>query len=205
MGMMYLAQDSGAITWAQAIIVRDKDTFELNGIDKPPVHKFNPFATERGAIIGVYCIVKTADGDYLTHAMPISTVEAIRNRSQSWKAGKSTPWKSDPEEMIKKTCVKQASKYWPERARLSAAVHHMDTDGGEGLDFADGNMPVNELQDLLISIREAESVEKLVAARKIAYSEVEKFQDADAKKQLTAAVNKRYAEVKPTEEVKSNG
>jgi recombination protein RecT len=29
--------------------------------------------------------------------------------------------------------VKRAQKYWPKTERLEAAVHHMDTDGGEGI------------------------------------------------------------------------
>ena len=36
--------------------------------------------------------------------------------------------------MIKKTVVKQASKYWPHRDRLQEAIHHLDTEGGEGIE-----------------------------------------------------------------------
>lgn len=137
MGMMHIAQQCGAIRWGQAVIVRDHDTFELQGIDSPPLHKFNPFGKERGEIIGVYVVVKTDTGDYLTHAMPISKVFEIRGRSSAWKAwiekNKKCPWVTDEEEMIKKTCVKQAAKYWPRRDRLDKAVHHLNTDGGEGM------------------------------------------------------------------------
>lgn len=137
MGMMHIAQQCGAIHWGQAVIVRDHDTFELQGIDSPPLHKFNPFGKERGEIIGVYVVVKTDTGDYLTHAMPLSKVYAIRDRSAAWKAWiakkAKCPWVTDEEEMIKKTCVKQAAKYWPRRDRLDKAVHHLNTDGGEGL------------------------------------------------------------------------
>lgn len=140
MGMLHLAIDTGSIRWGQAIIVRDKDTFELVGVDAAPVHKYNPFGTERGAIVGVYVIVKTADGDYLTHAMPISKVYAIRDRSEAWKAYKSDnsklcPWVTDEEEMIKKTCIKQAYKYWPKTERLNAAVDYINNESGEGIDF----------------------------------------------------------------------
>jgi recombination protein RecT len=130
MGLMDIAQSAGAIQWGQAIVVREKDTFELQGIDKEPKHIYQPFG-ERGNIVGVYVVVKTAEGDYLTHSMPISKVYDIRDRSEAYKK-KSGPWMTDAEEMIKKTCVKQASKYWPKRERLDAAIHHMNTDGGEG-------------------------------------------------------------------------
>jgi recombination protein RecT len=91
----------------------------------------------------VYVVVKTDGGDYLTHAMPISKVHDIRDRSEAWKKG-SGPWKTDEEEMIKKTCVKQAAKYWPRRERLDSAVHHMNTEGGEGINLTPNKMPEEE-------------------------------------------------------------
>lgn len=133
MGLMDLAMATGSIRWAQAAIVHAADTFSLNGMDKPPTHSFNPFSKERGDIVGVYVIVKTVDGDYLTHPMAIEDVYAIRDRSQGWKSGKSTPWRTDEGEMIKKTCVKQAYKYWPKTDRLEEAIHHLNIEG-EGLE-----------------------------------------------------------------------
>lgn len=135
MGLMDLAMATGSIMWAQAEVVREKDTFAKSGFDRPPLHEFNPFGKERGEIVGVYVVVKTASGDYLTHTMGIDAVYAIRARSESWKGGKASPWKSDPEEMIKKTCVKQAYKYWPKTDRLEKAIHHLNTDGGEGIEL----------------------------------------------------------------------
>ena len=140
MGMMDLAQKTGAISWGQAAIVRENDVFELNGFDNPPTHKYSPFDTEdkRGKIIGVYIVVKTDTGDYLTHSMSISKVFDIRDRSTAYKSviagkAKTCPWITDEEEMIKKTCVKQAAKYWPRRERLDTAIHHMNIEGEEGL------------------------------------------------------------------------
>lgn len=133
MGLMDLAMSTGSVRWAQAAIVQERDQFILNGFDKPPSHNFNPFDKERGAVVGVYVVVKTADGEYLTHTMTIADVYAIRDRSTAWKSGKSCPWRTDEGEMIKKTCVKQAYKYWPKTERLETAIHHLNTDGGEGL------------------------------------------------------------------------
>lgn len=148
MGLMHIAQQCGAIQWGQAVIVREKDAFELQGIDKEPKHIYQPFG-DRGSMIGVYVVVKTAAGDYLTHSMPLSKVYDIRNRSEAWKAyekdkSKTCPWVTDEEEMIKKTCVKQAAKYWPRRDRLDNAVHHMNTDGGEGITIKANHMPEDE-------------------------------------------------------------
>ncbi len=139
MGLMDLAMATGAIKWAQAALVYATDAFALNGFDKPPQHTFNPFASDRGAIVGVYVVVKTADGEYLTHTMTYEQCIGIRDRSQAWKsfkAGKAKtpgPWGTDEGEMIKKTCVKQAYKYWPKTDRLEQAIHHLNTEGGEGV------------------------------------------------------------------------
>lgn len=139
-GLIDLAVDSGAVRWAQVKLVRENDTYESQGIDVPPLHKYQPFKpTERGPIIGVYSVVKTPDGDFLTHEMSINEIFDIRERSESYKAfkldsKKTTPWETDFGEMVKKTCIKQASKLWPRGSgRLEQAIHHLDTDGGEGL------------------------------------------------------------------------
>ena len=136
-GLMDLAMATGCIKWAQAELVYHSDSFTLNGFDKPPTHSYNPFAKDRGEIIGVYVVVKTDSGDYLTETMSIDEVNAIRDRSSAWKAyverQKSCPWVTDPGEMAKKTCVKRAYKFWPKTERLEQAIHHLNTDGGEGL------------------------------------------------------------------------
>jgi recombination protein RecT len=144
MGLLDIAQSAGAIRWGQAVVVKEKDSFELQGIDKEPKHTYQPFG-ERGAIVGVYVVVKTPDGDYLTHSMPISKVFDIRDRSEAYKK-KTGPWMTDAEEMIKKTCVKQAAKYWPKAPRLDAAIHHLN-DSGEGITLTPNMMPETEYQD----------------------------------------------------------
>lgn len=152
MGLMHIAQECGAIQWGQAVIVRANDHFELCGIDKAPIHKFNPFSKERGEIVGVYTVVKSDAGDYLTHTMMIDAVHKIRDRSEAWKAyvkdkSKTCPWVTDEEEMVKKTCVKQGSKYWPRRERLDNAVQHLNTDGGEGVVFDEKDVtPITSTQ-----------------------------------------------------------
>lgn len=153
MGLIDLAVSTGSIKWAQAALVHENDGFALNGYDAPPTHTFNPFSTQRGALIGVYVVVKTADGDYLTHTMSIADVYAIRDRSEAWKAGNKGPWKTDEGEMVKKTVVKQAYKYWPKTDRLDQAIHHLNTDGGEGINFSDTTTAADP--DLLPRLRKA--------------------------------------------------
>ncbi len=139
-GLIDLAIDTGSIVWAQAHIVYDNESFEILGYDKPPEHKRNPFAKDKGAIVGAYVVAKTSDGDYLTEAMSLDEMNEIRDRSSAWKAWlssqKKCPWVTDPGEMYRKTVVKRASKYWPRSEktnRLDQAVHYLNTDGGEGI------------------------------------------------------------------------
>lgn len=149
MGLLDLAIESGSIRWGQAELVYEKDVFELDGIDKQPVHRRQPFAKERGELVGAYVVVKTADGDYLTTAMEIGEVFAIRDRSSAWKAWtekkKKCPWVTDEGEMVKKTVIKRAYKTWPKTDRLNRldqAVHYLNTEAGEGLEELAGQPDV---------------------------------------------------------------
>lgn len=189
MGLMHIAQLSGAIQWGQAVIVREKDKFELRGVDKEPEHIYQPFSTDRGNIIGVYVVVKTDGGDYLTHPMTLSKVYEIRDRSEAWKAyqkdkSKTCPWVTDEEEMIKKTCVKQAAKYWPRRERLDNAVHHMNTDGGEGITLKPNTMPEDEIASWKAKIEKETTKEGAKARWKEAFAICEELGDATGAQRL---------------------
>lgn len=137
MGLLDLAIQSGSIMWGQAELVYEQDRFELQGFDKPPLHNRNPFAKDRGSIVGVYVVVKTRDGDYLTTCMSVDEVHDIRDRSSAWKAWvekkRKCPWVTDEGEMTKKTVIKRAYKLWPKTDRLDNAVHFLNTEGEEGL------------------------------------------------------------------------
>ncbi len=162
MGLIDLAVQAGSILWAQADLVYANDAFTLNGFDKPPTHSYNPFSKERGEMVGAYVVVKTTSGDYLTDCMSREEIDAIKNRSESVKAGKSSPWDTDYGEMAKKTVVKRAYKYWPKTDRLDAAIHHLNTEGGEGLATL---QPVKadavDAQPIIDGARQAKTVEEL--------------------------------------------
>lgn len=137
MGLMHLAQSTGSIEWGQAKLVYEADSYENQGIDKAPTHKYPAFG-QRGQIVGAYCTVKTATGAYLTEEMSIDQIYSVRARSEAFTGGKqgkppSGPWVTDFEEMCRKTVVKRASKYWPKVDRLNEAVNYLNTDGGEGI------------------------------------------------------------------------
>jgi recombination protein RecT len=130
MGLMHLAQATGAIKWGQCKLVHQADTYESNGLDSAPTHKYNAFG-DRGPVVGGYCTIKTADGDYLTEEMSLAEIKATEATSKA----KNGPWKNFWEEMARKTIVKRASKYWPRRERLDAAIDYVNTEGGEGNNF----------------------------------------------------------------------
>lgn len=129
-GLVQLATDCGAVKWVVAELVYKKDKFKLKGLGKEPQHEFDPFAEDRGELVGAYCTAKTLDGDFLVTHMKIKDVYDIRNRSESWKNGGQSPWKSDESEMIKKTVVRRAYKSWPStesRKRFDEAIDVTNT------------------------------------------------------------------------------
>jgi len=195
MGLLDLAVDSGSIRWGQARLVYQADTFEVQGVDREPIHRFSPFARDRGDVVGVYCVVKTADGDYLTEAMSTDEVNEIRDRSSAWKAWiknkRSCPWVTDWGEMAKKTVVKRASKYWPTTERLAAAVHHLNTDGGEGL----ANEETSLRDEWIEKARAAETTQALTAVWKEAAPVFAAAKDAKGWDAFKAAAMERHNEI----------
>lgn len=125
MGLLHLAQSTGSIKWGQCKLVYANDTYESNGLDLAPTHKYNAFG-DRGDVVGGYCTVKTPDGDYLTEEMSLAEIKATEATSKA----KNGPWKNFWEEMARKTIVKRASKYWPKAARLDNAIHLLNEDEG---------------------------------------------------------------------------
>lgn len=181
-GLIKIATDTGAVRWARAELVHEKDTFVFAGPAREPEHKANAFR-DRGEIIGVYCIAKTSDGDILTEIMPIDELEKIRGKSMAYAKKKSGPWVEWFEQMAKKAVIKRASKTWPytDRAeRLMEAVELANTSEG-GYDLqAEPVKLVNEKQALaicdtaeaadvelpgILALLDVESVDAIPAAR----------------------------------------
>lgn len=155
MGFIDLATESGAIRWAQPDIVCEGEKFVLTGVDKAPIHEFDPFSRNLDKIRGAYVVVKTADGDFLTHTMSIGEVYDIRARSSAWRAfkknGTSCPWATDEVQMILKTCIKQANKTWPRdktNDRLGRAINYTN-ENGEGFEVLANDEPADAGEDLM--------------------------------------------------------
>ena len=130
MGLIKIATDSGSVTKVNCQLVYEKDFFEIeHGTHERFIHKPVTFG-ERGEVIGVYTIATLHDGSMLPETMTLEEIHEIRERSKAYKSGSRCPWKTDFNEMARKTCVKRASKYWPKTERLAEAVRTLDAHEG---------------------------------------------------------------------------
>ena len=201
MGLLDLAIGSGSILWGQAEIVYASDAFVMNGFDKPPTHDRKPFAKDRGEIVGVYSVAKTRDGDYLTSTMSISEVLDIRDRSESWKKGQKGPWATDFNEMAKKGILKRSQKLWPKTDRLDQAIHYLNTDGGQGIDFHEEVITAKPVVDpgfsignILARLDAAETHELVADIRREGLTAASRTKDKSAYERIVAAVAGKRAE-----------
>jgi recombination protein RecT len=149
-GLIKIATDAGAILWARAEVVHQNDKFTYRGPAAMPDIVADPFR-ERGAIIGVYCIAKTIEGDILTEVMDMAAIEKVRSKSTAWTkggTGRKGPWEDFPEEMYRKAVIKRARKTWPytDRSdRLAKAVEIANqAEGGYTFEHEEPSQPTAE-------------------------------------------------------------
>lgn len=109
-GLLELARRTGQIASIRAVVVRQKDVFELSeGIEQTIVHK--PNLTENpGPLVYVYAVAKLKDGTIQVEVMSRAQVDAVRARSR---AGANGPWVTDYDEMAKKTVFRRLAKWLP--------------------------------------------------------------------------------------------
>lgn len=121
-GIMKKVRNSGEVSTWSVHVVKDGDYFDYElGDEERIVHR--PVMKNRGATIAVYSIVVMKDGERSREVMGIDEVEAIRARSRS---GGSGPWKTDFDEMAKKTVIRRHSKRLPMSTDLDGAIHSDD-------------------------------------------------------------------------------
>lgn len=121
-GIIKRARNSGEIgNWStQVVKTNDEFDFEL-GDNEFMRHK--PALSKRGDVMGAYSIVTLKDGTKSREWMNIEEINAIRARSKSGDYG---PWKSDFDEMCKKTVIKRHSKRLPMSTDLEEFLHQDD-------------------------------------------------------------------------------
>lgn len=135
-GLIELAHRSGDLKSIEAHIVYENDEFEYElGLD--PKLKHVPAMKDKGGIAWVYAVYKLNSGGFGFEVMSFEDVEAHKkNYSKAAQKGFS-PWKTNWEEMAKKTVVKKALKYAPLRTDFIRAVREdeatfdLKSDGNE--------------------------------------------------------------------------
>jgi len=138
-GLLKLARNSGQIADIYAYAVRERDTFDVTlGLHQDMVHepaKVNGFPAgeeERGEIVGFYAVAVFKDGTKHFEVMSRRQVDAIRDRSNGYRAAiesakkykkePDTPWVSDYEAMGIKTVLRRICKYLPASPELATAL-----------------------------------------------------------------------------------
>lgn len=119
-GLIQLAIRAGGILSMNAQPVYENDEFRLNIADNttPVYHSPCLVSSKRGGLMGVYAIATLTNGARQVEWMDIEEVNAIRERSDSWKAYnegkvKTCTWLTDYVEMARKSVVKRIIKYLP--------------------------------------------------------------------------------------------
>lgn len=111
-GLIDLAYRSGEVESIQAHIVYENDVFDCEyGLEPKLVHK--PADSDRGEPVKVYAVFKTKSGGFGFEVMSMDDVR--RHAAKYSKAYNSSfsPWKTNFEEMAKKTVLKRVLKYAP--------------------------------------------------------------------------------------------
>lgn len=111
-GLIDLAYRSGEVESIQAHVVYEHDEFTCEyGLEPKLVHK--PADSNRGEPVKVYAVFKTKSGGFGFEVMSMDDVR--RHAAKYSKAYNSSfsPWKTNFEEMAKKTVLKRVLKYAP--------------------------------------------------------------------------------------------
>ena len=111
-GLIDLAYRSGEVEVIQSHIVYENDEFECNyGLE--PTLKHVPAATNRGEPIKVYALFKTKSGGFGFEVMSMDDVRRHAEKYSKAYSSSFSPWKTNFEEMAKKTVLKRVLKYAP--------------------------------------------------------------------------------------------
>ena len=125
-GLIDLAYRSGEVSVIQAHTVYENDVFEYElGMD--PKLRHVPAKADRGEAVAYSAMFKTKDGGYGFEVMSVDDVQRHAQRySKSYGSG-SSPWRSNFDEMAKKTVLKRALKYAPLKSDFVRGVAQDET------------------------------------------------------------------------------
>lgn len=145
-GLLELARRTGEVTAIHATVVYDKDRFRFTkGIEQVIDHE--PYIEgDAGPLKYVYAVAKLRSGEVVIEVMSRSQVDAIRARSRS---GQNGPWKTDYDEMAKKTVFRRLAKWLPIASeRFEKALEMDNNDYVEGEVTAANEAVTSELTNV---------------------------------------------------------
>lgn len=124
-GLIDLAYRSGEMASIYAHAVHENDVFEYEyGLEQKLVHK--PASSNRGKAICYYAVWKLKNGGY---GFGVASVEDVTLHAQKYSQAfsySSSPWKTEFDEMAKKTILKATLKYAPIKTEFVLAATHND-------------------------------------------------------------------------------
>lgn len=122
-GLVKLVLQSGNVSTIHADVVFENDQFDFwygtgQKLEHRPLRK-----GERGVVTCAYSYVRMKDGTETFEVMSLEDLNGIRERSRAKNNG---PWKTDTNEMYKKTVFRRHSKWLPISAELAEKIARDD-------------------------------------------------------------------------------
>ena len=149
-GMIDLVYRNEQVQTIQAQIVHEYDNFEYElGLDAKLSHR--PALEERGEMKFVYALFKLRNGGYGFEVMNRQEVIAHAERYYQGINSSYSPWKSNFEDMAKKTAIKKVLKFAPLKADFARAIATDETIKTElavdmteinGMDYIEGEATI---------------------------------------------------------------
>lgn len=125
-GLIDLAYRSGEVEVIQAHIVYENDTFEYQyGLEPKLVHI--PADKDRGNMLKAYAMFKTKDGGFGFEVMSIDEIKKHAEKYSKSFSYSTSPWRTNFEEMAKKTVLKKVLKYAPKKTELARELAQDET------------------------------------------------------------------------------
>lgn len=165
-GMIDLCNRTGEFKSIAAHIVYENDEFEFEyGLDDKLKHK--PSIGEKGKAIWVYGLYKLKNGGYGFEVMSVDEcIEFAKVKSKTFDDG---PWKTDREEMMKKTVIKKVLKYAPIRSEFIKGAETSDNTTPIFNENKDNDVPpieyINaEAEETTVDTETGEIIENIAAS-----------------------------------------
>jgi recombination protein RecT len=142
-GLLDLVRRTDRVNVIESHIVFDRDHFKVQFGTDPRITHEPYFEGDPGTMRLAYAVAQFKGGGWHTEVMSRVAIEKIRDRSQNVqrakKAGKTTPWDTDTEEMWRKTVLRRICKFLPKSPELAMALALDDaaSHGAQGINIDD--------------------------------------------------------------------